>query len=257
MAWGTSLQQTIHDVSRVAWHSPTTHAPLTGWRTSIYKLRRLGIYQAFFYTLSHWILPTVIMFWLFSWLAFGTANTLGLICKGTGTIELTEAEAARACPAQACPTQSGVKLAIKPIMMKTASVCNATGVKVTEGRTYRITLTVKEPWKDDKVETDPNGFDNRKAAWLQMPGTPYRRLVWSNWFATILRVGGPGLEEHLLQFEQKDGEWTTTFEPRSSGEVFLYVNDTVVGLPWIYGLFYWWNNRGTAEVKLEKVENGT
>jgi hypothetical protein len=53
MAWGKSLQQTIHDVARVAWHSPDSHTPLTGWRASIAQLRRLGIYQAFFYTLSH------------------------------------------------------------------------------------------------------------------------------------------------------------------------------------------------------------
>jgi uncharacterized protein (DUF2235 family) len=249
MRWGASLQQTIHDVARVAWHSPATHTPLTGWRAWIYKIRRLGIYPAFFYTLSHWILPTAIMFWLFSWLAFGTANTLGLVCKDTGAVELTEATAAQGTGSR----HDGAK----PIVMQTSSVCNATGVKVTEGETYRITLTVKEPWKDDAIETDPNGFDFRRASWLQLPGAPYRRLVWSNWFATILRVGGPGLEEHLLQLEQKDGGWTTTFEPRSSGEVFLYVNDTVIGLPWIYGLFYWWNNRGTAEVKLEKLESSS
>ena len=78
--------------------------------------------------------------------------------------------------------------------------------------------------------------------------------MWSNWFATILRVGGPGLEEHLLRLEEKEGAWTTTFEPRSSGEVFLYVNDTVISLPWIYGFFYR-NNHGTAEVRLEKIDN--
>lgn len=248
MAWGTSLQQKIHDVARAAWHSPDTHTPLTGWRASIYKLRRLGIYQAFFYTLTRWILPTAIMFWLFSWLAFGTANTLGLVCKGTGAVELTEATAAQGTGS----THDGAK----PIVMQTSSACNATGVKVTESKTYRITLTVKEPWKDAAIETDPNGFDSRRASWLQLPGSVYRRLVWSNWFATILRVGGPGLEEHLLQLEPKDGGWTATFEPRSSGEVFLYVNDAVIGLPWIYGVFYC-NNHGTAEVRLEKIETSS
>ncbi len=32
-----------------------------------------------------------------------------------------------------------------------------------------------------------------------MVGWPYKRSIWSNWFATILRVGGGGFEEHLLQ----------------------------------------------------------
>ena len=36
--------------------------------------------------------------------------------------------------------------------------------------------------------------------------------------------------------------------------MFLYVNDTAISLPWIYGFFYWSNNHGTAEVKVEKLE---
>jgi hypothetical protein len=124
---------------------------------------------------------------------------------------------------------------------------------VAQGKKYRIQLTVIEPWKDDTIETDPNGFDNHRASWIQLLGWPNKRLIWSNWFATILRVGGPGLEEHLLHLEQQNGSWTATFEPRSSGEVFLYVNDTAIGVPWLYDFFYWVNNHGTATVKIEKL----
>ena len=243
--WGANLQQRIRDVSRVAWHSPIGYQTLSGWRAKVYRLRRLGVYKAGFYLLTHWIFPTAIMFWLFWWLAFGTANTLGLVCKGTGGVEVASAIEANQ-PAASAPT--------KPVVMETAMVCNATGMRVTQGETYRIRLVIGEPWKDAKVETNPNGFDFYRAAWTQLPGVPYRRLIWSNWFATILRVGGPGLEEHLLNLEEeKPGVWTTTFEPRSSGEVFLYVNDSVISLPWIYGFFYWSNNHGTAEVKMEKL----
>lgn len=242
MGYGTNLQQTIHDVSRMAWHDPARHRMVTGWRAIVYRLRRIGIYKAFFYVLSHWILPTAIMFWLFSWLAFGTANTLGLVCKATGEIDLKNVAAAAANA--------------KPIVMATSNPCNATGVKVTEGRTYQITLTVEEGWidkkpfADDGITTNPNGFDRHEASWIQSLGAPYRRLVWSNWFATIVRVGSPGLEEHALHFNQNGNAWTADFTPRSSGEVFLYVNDAVIGLPWLYDRFYK-NNGGTAEVRLE------
>lgn len=233
MVLGANLRQTVRDVARVAWHSPGHHVMLTGWRAAVYRLRRFGIYPAAFYVLTHWIAPAVIMWWLFSWLAFGAANTLGLICKASDGVEVGNPVTATAA-------------------MDTAKVCNATGLKVTQGKTYRITLKVTEPWKDKGTGTDPNGFDRHRASRLQSLGAPYRRLIWSNWFATILRVGGPGLEEHLLDLELKDGTWTTTFEPRSSGEVFLYVNDAVIGVPWLYGLFYR-NNSGTAEVTLEKT----
>ena len=229
---GTNLQKTIHDVSRVAWHAPTTHTRLTGWRAAVYQLRRYRTYRVFFYVLTHWIVPTVIMWWLFWWLAFGTANTLGLVCRGTGGVEVE---------------------AVGNAMMETAKACNATNLKVTQGKIYRITLTIGQPWADDHIPTDPNGFNNHHAGWLQLLGVPFKRLVWSNWFATILRVGGPGFEEHLLKLTpQPGGGWTTTLEPRSSGEVFLYVNDTTISLPWVYNLFYL-NNWGTAQVKIEKL----
>jgi hypothetical protein len=234
MLFGKNLQETIHDVARVAWHAPAKHIQLTGWRAAVYRLRRFGIYPASFYVLTRWILPTVIMWWLFGWLAFGTANTLGLVCKGTGGVEVESAAS------------------VTP-MIETAKACNATGLKVAQGKKYRIQLTVIEPWKDDTIETDPNGFDNHRASWIQLLGWPNKRLIWSNWFATILRVGGPGLEEHLLHLEQQNGSWTATFEPRSSGEVFLYVNDTAIGVPWLYDFFYWVNNHGTATVKIEKL----
>jgi uncharacterized protein (DUF2235 family) len=231
---GKNLQLTVRDVARVAWHAPGRHIKLAGWRAAVYRLRRFGIYPATFYVLTHWILPTVIMWWLFGRLAFGAANTLGLICKATDGVEVESSTTAAS-------------------VMHTAMACNATGLKVTQGETYRIRLVIGEPWMDADIATSPNGFDHRQSAWLQLPGAPYRRLIWSNWFAAILRVGGPGLEEHLLQFEEKEGAWTTTFKPRSSGEVFLYVNDAVISLPWIYDLFYR-NNHGTAEVRLEKLQ---
>ena len=111
---------------------------------------------------------------------------LGLVCKGDGGIPVEVSTA-------------------KPPVLDTAKACNATALRVAQGETYRISLKVTETWDDDGTATDPNGFDNSRAGWLQMLGWPYKRLIWSNWFATIFRVGGPGLEEHLLKFEEKDG----------------------------------------------------
>lgn len=231
---GSSLQHTIRDVSRVAWHAPAGHPTPGGWHAAVHELRRLGIYRVTFYFLKHWLFPTAIVVWLFWWLAFGTANTLGLICKGEGGV-LVEDAAARSA------------------VMQTAKACNATGLRVAQGETYRITLEVTDAWRDHKTATGPNGFDNSRATWIQLLGWPYKRLIWSNWFATILRVGGPGLEEHLLRFEEKDGSWTATFAPRSNGEVFLYVNDTVLSVPWFYDVFYRCNNHGAAEVRIERL----
>ena len=98
----------------------------------------------------------------------------------------------------------------------------------------------------------PTGFGYGTLA--QVPGIPFKRLIWSNWFAPIVRVGGTGLEEHLPEFKQDPANasrWTAEFIARSNGEVFVYVNDTSIFLPWFWHAFYD-NNHGSATVSLRR-----
>lgn len=235
---GGTLQQTIRDVMRIGWHAPEKYREPGGWHLAVHWLRRRGWYRAFFYVLKVWLFPIGIVLWLFWWLAFGTANTLGLICKGNADIEL-----------------SGDSPVRSPYEMTTDNICNPTGLKVKAGETYEIKLKITKPWRDKKIATSPNGFDHTRAVPAQLAGAAYRRLIWSNWFATILRVGEGGLEEHLLDLKPsaKCGDvWTAIVKPRRDGEVFLYVNDTVVSLPGIYDFFYK-NNEGAAAVEMRKL----
>jgi hypothetical protein len=239
MFLGSVLRQTIRDVMRTAWHSPAGYHELTGWHYAVYRLRRLGIYRATFYILRHWVFPTAIFFWLFLWLAFGAVNTLGLICKGTGRIDVRETETA------------AVKSAGYGEEFSTSDICYPTGLKVARGERYQIRLVVTAPWFDSTIPADPRGFE--ESSWAQLWGVLYKRLIWSNWFAPIVRVGGPGLEEHLPDFKDEgNGNWTASFTPRSDGEVFVYVNDTSIFLPWLFHAFYD-NNQGKAVVSLKKM----
>jgi Uncharacterized alpha/beta hydrolase domain (DUF2235) len=244
MLLGRNLQETIHDVARVAWHTPNLHVKLAGWRAAVYQLRRIGLYRAFFYLLSHWIFPTAIMWWLFWWLAFGTANTLGLICKPTGhAIDVTDSEIV---------AQKSV--GYRDIFY-TNELCHPTGLKVTHGEKYQMTLTIPDgdAWIDKDIPTDPRGFS--WGHWRQLGGIPFKRLIWSNWFAPIIRVGSTGLEEQLPAFEQASGNknlWTAEFTARSDGEVFVYVNDTSIFFPRLFTMFYE-NNKGSAAVALKKM----
>jgi hypothetical protein len=241
MVFGTNLQQTIRDVSRVAWHAPNTHQMLTGWRAAVYRLRRFGIYKAFFYVLTHWILPTAIVGWLFWWLAFGTANTLGLFCKPTGhAVDVKDVATA------------GKRSVGYDEKFYTKDLCHPTGLKVAQDETYEITLTVDEPWKDAGIPADPGGFGWGNG-W-QIPGIPFKRLIWSNWFKPIIRVGGTGFEEHVPAFTDAGhpGQWTAQFTARSDGEVFVYVNDTSIFFPWLLTAFYD-NNHGSAVISMRRL----
>lgn len=239
---GGTLQRTIRDVARVAWHAPVGYPELTGWHTAVYKLRRWGIYRALFYLLKHWIFPTAIMWWLFWWLAFGAANTLGLVCKPTGHgLDVTEAQI------------SSQKSGGYSEVFRTSDLCYPTGLKVTHGERYQISIDVKETWTDHGIPASPAGFE--RSTWGQLAGIPFKRLIWSNWFSPIVRVGGPGLEEHLPDFRPdaaRGNLWTAEFRARGDGEVFVYVNDTSIFLPWLFTYFYN-NNEGTAVISLKKL----
>jgi hypothetical protein len=126
---------------------------------------------------------------------------------------------------------------------------------VTHDERYQISLAVKQPWFDHNhtIPTSPEGFS--RSTLVQLGGVPFKRLIWSNWFAPIVRVGASGLEEHLPKFKQSsDGSnlWTAEFTARSDGEVFVYVNDTSIFLPGLFTYFYN-NNEGTAVVSLKKL----
>ena len=88
-------------------------------------------------------------------------------------------------------------------------------------------------------------------------GLPIRRLLSSNWFAQIIRIGNKGFGEIVLSYERKEGpppaatSYTATFRARRSGELFAYVNDTVIGIPGYFDYFYRLNNKGKADLTLE------
>ncbi|HTO64009.1 MAG TPA: DUF2235 domain-containing protein [Bradyrhizobium sp.] len=245
---GTNLRDTIHDAARLAWHAPHDHKKLTGWRAAVHQLRRFGSYQAFFYALTHWIVPTAIMWWLFWWLAFGTANTFGLFCKPSGhAVDVTDNDV------------GGQKSAGYADVFLTRELCHPTGLKVSHLETYQIALRIDVPWADgnprwqESTPTDPDGF--KLGSWRQLGGIPFRRLVWSNWFRPIVRVGSTGFEEHVPNFVQDPGDaklWTAKFTARSDGEVFIYVNDTSIFLPWLYRVFYD-NNQGSAWISMKRL----
>jgi hypothetical protein len=241
MVFGKNLQQAISDVSRIAWHAPKAHKALTGWRATVYQLRRFGIYKAFFYLLTHWIVPAAIMWWLFWWLAFGTANTLGLFCKPTG---------------HAVDVASGAGSAADKVF-STSELCHPIGLKVAQDEKYEIALTIDEAWKDREFDASPKGFA-WGSAW-QVPGIPFKRLIWSNWFRPIVRVGSTGLEEHIPAFLPDSSDpkrWTGQFVARNDGEVFIYVNDTSIFAPWLLHFFYD-NNQGSAKISMRRLDQNT
>jgi uncharacterized protein (DUF2235 family) len=262
---GGWMQGHIRDRMRSIWRTPTASAqPPSGF---VYRLRTAGPYLAFFYVLKHWTLPLIFALLIFVCLASAVVALVNRVAFAA--LDLTGHVCA---PSQNPPPQP--VLTTGKATFDTAQPCAATGLAVQRGKSYRITLEVTDPWEDghkfkesdpDKakgIETDPQGFGFDKMNWKMALRLPIRRLVGSNWFATVVRIGNKGFGENVLTYQRKDSlpcqcpaatSYTATFTARKSGELFVYVNDAVVGVPGYVDTFYK-NNKGKADLIVQAID---
>lgn len=147
------------------------------------------------------------------------------------------------------------------------SLCQPTGVVVQEGQSYDITIKQLTPWRKQLTPlrdglqqaslrgfsaSDVNPYSTRV---LYIVGTPLRRILTRPWLRMILRVGRVGAYEEFVDPDEASQGTSERLRFRSSGELFLYINDAVlsVPVPSLAGMFYKYNS-GTAEVRIRKVK---
>jgi hypothetical protein len=256
---GGWMQGHIRDVMRGIWRTPTAPAIVPGG--FIYKLRSAGPYRALFYLLKHWLLPSIFALLIFIIL-------LAVVVAVVNRVSFAAFDlAGQVCVASTSPAAPVTGSATAKF--ETKALCTATGLAVEKNRSYRITLVVADPWEDGHklgepdpqkakgIEDDPQGFGLEKMRPIMALGLPIRRLVGSNWFATIVRIGNRGFGEVVPSFERKDSptSYTATFKAPKSGELFVYVNDAVIGFPGYFDHFYRSNNKGSADLTLERLED--
>jgi uncharacterized protein (DUF2235 family) len=267
LSWyGSWFQSRIRDLMRDIWKHPTTVA--TAPSGGIYALRTSGRYKACYYILTHWALPSIFAFVIAVILA---ALAYCAIAAVSRVSFLAFDVTGHVCTASPKPEE------VRPFA--TSELCAATGLKVLKGQSYEVSLDVTDGWEDGVksgdpskkgIETDPNGFGWDKMTWKMTPFLPFRRLLSSNWFATVIRIGDSGFGEMVLSYkpadhpidkcDQKDLDfmsgkcpvkqprYTATFKAPKDGEVFIYVNDSVVlwpGFHWFYD-----NNKGMAKLTI-------
>jgi hypothetical protein len=141
----------------------------------------------------------------------------------------------------------------------TSNLCNKTGISVDGNARYEITVTADPtpPWSDGGVPSKLGGFYTTDAPhWYQrlalMLGVPLRRELTRPWFRLVLRYGGVGGEEVFLDPDREKGTIDkVAIRPTRSGELFIFVNDAVIGIPGLYDVFYW-NNKGTGKLTVTR-----
>jgi hypothetical protein len=82
---------------------------------------------------------------------------------------------------------------------KTDALCQKSGVSVTEGQRYRVTVTIPpdDDWFDRSIWTDARGFPTDRPT--HYGGMLIKRWWTKNWFQPIVRVGRRGNYEYALE----------------------------------------------------------
>ena len=251
MLLGSSLSAKINDRMRILWRDRSAPKPLSGpLHSIIYSFRTSLIYQTILRLMKRHVLPlflAIVMVWfaatLVSHFLFNAADSIGAFCKGTPMENLT-------------PVNTGVDQAGNSF--ETKAICAPTGLKVFAGRSYQITISVTEPWEDAGRPVTPAGFRTSTIElanrWKFRTAIFLRRILFRPWYRIIARVGEAGVDEYFLDPiplpNTTPQAYKATFKASRSGELFLYVNDVVIGLPWVYDAFYS-NNGGNATVKVK------
>lgn len=131
--------------------------------------------------------------------------------------------------------------------------CMPTGVRLEKGASYRIEFSRVTDWKDPPIEVaNARGFDSGhpQAPWYMRVAVPFRRVVGASWFAPLAHIGSHGLTDRALK------PVTTLEDVDRDGELFLAVNDAVIGVPFAWDYFYTRGagaNEGTAKVTIRKL----
>ncbi|MDT7837931.1 DUF2235 domain-containing protein [Aquabacterium sp. OR-4] len=255
---GGRLQLAIFDQMRRVWYGlpalrpisltdpPRPARPGSAAGRAIAALRGSRHYQGLLRGLRHKLFPTL---WgvALTGLALCLAMTLGF------AIQDADGDFCRG-GADSRPLSAPASGLLDP-----RQLCTATGITLVAGASYGIELQVTQPpehcgstaggaWCDDSLDAD----------WRGVTTTPLRhRLAWLlkrelrlPFFAPIARIAGEGSDVYALQPDPPQARpdlnrvLRSRIDARTSGELFLYVNDAV-GPPGNPGLFYD-NNRGLA-----------
>jgi uncharacterized protein (DUF2235 family) len=255
---GSKLSSHITDSMRRLWKARATESTIgeSWWHRATFRFRTSPIYERLvFGFVKQYALPflsAALLLWICvmgaSHLLVNLMDSAGVFCRESDQGETTFLGRAGA--------QSN------PITFKTDALCYPTKVLVERGARYSVIVTVPSEtrWVNNDLPTSPSGFRTASLPGsdrLLMAATlPQRRVIFRRWFSLLARIGSTGVAEVFLDPELVSGNQNTyqgvIRSAERSGELFLYVNESVVPLPWISDIFYW-NNKGSAQVVIKRL----
>ena len=248
--WGSRLAARIRNEMGVLWGNslaarlPSAMAPTD----FIYRLRTAYLYQWLLNAVKRTVAPLIfavltiyLAFAVSSHLAFNIQDDAGLVCH--------EVDGARKLETGQTVVTDSASLFV------TKDVCQNTKIAFELGGHYYVKVAFKEPFLDGNIEaskgiylSDPPSYWQRI---IMAAALPLRRELIRPWFRIVARTGGVGGEETFLDPDPADGSIEEVIVAKRDGQLFLFVNDAVIGFPGLYGVFYG-NNHGAAEITITR-----
>jgi hypothetical protein len=244
MWWGKRIASRISVNMGTIWRG-VPNAPSGLPNNLIYRLRSSPGYVAFHQKLKYRWAPFFFAL-MFIYLGDSLASHLLFNVQDVAGLACTESAGTRTLDKKG--DSSGL------IRFKTSDLCKATGIKVEKGARYLVEIKPVQAadWTDGPIPVPLGGFSAADPpVWyhriLLAAAVPLRRETTQDWFRVVLRYGAVGGEETFIVPDLDDYLIETPIKATRDGELFIFVNDAVIGIPGLYNLFYR-NNGGAADL---------
>ncbi len=140
-----------------------------------------------------------------------------------------------------------------------SELCHATGIWLEQGQKYNISVTPPDPkdnskaWKDGDIAVSTRGTVTSGSRLAALFKWPLKRHLFVEPFKVIARVGTVGSDERVLEPDDdlKSNDLDVQITPKRSGELFLYVNESVWAWPGVWDWFYG-DNVGKATIRVQR-----
>jgi uncharacterized protein (DUF2235 family) len=262
LGWSTRIASRTSNLMGSIWRQ-TPSAPSGLPRNFIYRLRSNGLYIGFHESLKRKIAPGLFAI-VFVYLGLSIASHLSFnILDVWGQTCIDHA----ANPA--IPLATKMKVGEERVIpFDISRLCNATGVDLdSDGARYYIKIDPSGAWTNGAFPIPVGGFavksdefavnPNKVATWRQRIYLtlflPLRRELSEDWFRFVLRYGRTGGEEHILEPDPTDPLIEDSLRPKRRGQLFIFINDAVIGVPGLYGAIYK-NNTGTGQLTVRRTK---
>ncbi len=251
--WGMRIAARISERMGAIWRK-TPSAPSGLPDNGIYRLRSSRTYIWFHEGLKRRWAPALFAFLfvylglsLVSHLLYNIQDVAGLICKESGN----------ATGLARGKTNPKTDPESRTVEFNPSDLCKPTGILLESGGArYHVEVKSTIPWTDAGIPVPDGGFyANDPPVWyhriLLGLGVPLRRELTEDWFRIVLRYGGVGGEEVFLDPDPDDYKIQANIKPTREGELFIFVNDAVIGIPGLYNFFYR-SNGGRARLTVTR-----